>query len=252
MPNALITGAAQGIGRATALELTRRGWSVGAYDLHTAPHPQLHTGVLDVTDPQAWGTAIEDFHQHVGSIDVLINNAGVLYGGPFIESGSYQQDSALVDVNVKGVLYGCRAVYPHLKPGAKVLNMCSASAIYGTPDMASYSASKFAVRGITEALNLEWEEKGVTVEAVWPLYVKTSMLEGVRTTGTDRLGVRLTPEQVARSVADLAERSRGFISRPHKPVGLKTAVMFTASHFSPVALTRYINAKLTTRRAVRF
>jgi len=252
MPNALITGAAQGIGRETALELVARGWTVGAYDLRDAPHPSLHTGVLDVTKPEDWTAAIEDFHAHVGQIDVLINNAGVLYGGPFMESGSFDKDSALIDVNVKGVLYGCRAVYPHLRPGAKVLNVCSASAIYGTPDMAAYSSSKFAVRGITEALDLEWEESGITVEDVWPLYVKTAMLDNVRTTGTDRLGVRLTSQDVAKAIADVAQRPRGPVARPHNPVGLQAKLLHAGSQFSPVQIMRFMNAKLTTKRKVRF
>lgn len=252
MPNVLITGAAQGIGRGTALELASRGWAVGAYDLRDAPHPELHTGVLDVTKPSDWEAAIADFHEHVGSIDVLVNNAGILYGGPFAEAGSFDKDSTLIDVNVKGVLFGCRAAYPHLRPGSKVLNVCSASAIYGTPDMAAYSSSKFAVRGITEALDLEWEEQGIIVEAVWPLYVKTAMLDDVRTTGTDRLGVRLTPEQVAHAIADVAERPRGPVARTHNPVGLQAKVLHAASQFSPVQLLRFVNAKLTTQRKVRF
>ncbi|MBF4553880.1 SDR family oxidoreductase [Corynebacterium suicordis] len=251
MPNVLITGAGQGIGRATALLLAERGWKVGAYDLQDFPHPDLHTGIMDVTKPTAWETALADFRTNVGEIDVLVNNAGILYGGSFMEAGSFEKDSALVDVNIKGVLYGCRAVRPHLKPGAKVVNLCSASAIYGTPDMAVYSSTKFAVRGITEALNLEWEEDGITVEALWPLYAKTGMLDNVRTTGTDRMGVRLTADHVAKEVADVVERKRGRLAQVHTPVGTQSKVMFALSHFSPAWLTRFANAKLTTNRKIR-
>lgn len=113
MPNVLITGAGQGIGRATALLLAERGWKVGAYDLQDFPHPDLHTGIMDVTKPTAWETALADFRTNVGEIDVLVNNAGILYGGSFMEAGSFEKDSALVDVNIKGVLYGCRAARPH-------------------------------------------------------------------------------------------------------------------------------------------
>ena len=252
MPNVLITGAGAGIGRATALLLAERGWKVGAYDLKDHPHEALHTGVLDVTKPEDWEAGIADFEAKVGQIDVLVNNAGILYGGAFMKEGSYEKDSATVDVNLKGVLYGCRAAFPHLKPGAKIVNMCSASAIYGTPDMATYSATKFGVRGITEALNLEWEESGITVESIWPLYVKTGMLDNVRTDGTDRLGIRLTADDVAAEVADVVERPRGKVAQVHTPVGLQTKFMFALSHFSPAVLARFVNAKLTTKRKVKF
>lgn len=252
MPNVLITGAGAGIGRATALLLAQRGWKVGAYDLKDNPHEALHTGVLDVTKPEDWEAGVADFEANVGQIDVLVNNAGILYGGAFMKEGSFEKDSATIDVNLKGVLYGCRAAFPHLKPGAKIVNLCSASAIYGTPDMATYSATKFGVRGITEALNLEWEESGITVESIWPLYVRTGMLDNVRTDGTDRMGVRLTPEDVAAAVADVVERPRGKVSQVHTPVGLQTKILFNLSHFSPVALTRFVNAKLTTKRKVKF
>ena len=107
------------------------------------------------------------------------------------------------------------------------------------------------MRGITEALNLEWEEDGITVEALWPLYAKTGMLDNVRTTGTDRMGVRLTADHVAKEVADVVERKRGRLSQVHTPVGRQAKVMFALSHFSPAWLTRFANAKLTTNRKIR-
>lgn len=257
-----ISGSARGIGRATALTLAERGWTVGVYDLleefewaaDLVASDRIHTGLLDVTDPESWETALADFTAHTGgTLDALVNNAGILYGGSFLDEGSYERDSALVDVNVTGTLNGCRAAHPYLAAAtdARVVNLCSASAIYGTPDMAVYSATKFAVRGITEALDLEWEEDGITVRSVWPLYVRTGMLDGVETSGTKRMGVNLTPEDVAVAVADVVEAKRGTPAKVHFPVGGKTKFLYSGSHFSPAWLTRYINAKLTTKRRVR-
>ncbi|MDP9852344.1 SDR family oxidoreductase [Corynebacterium lowii] len=264
MPRSVfISGAARGIGRSTALNLARRGWTVGAYDLvddfeWTATEylgaGAVHSGHLDVTDPESWTKALEDFTSHTGGrLDAVVNNAGILYAGPFMEEGSYERDAALVDVNVKGVLNGARAAYPYLKKaaGARLVNIASAAAIYGTPDMAVYSTTKFAVRGLTEALNLEWEQDDITVSAVWPLYAKTGMLDGVSTNGTEKMGIRLTPEDIAVTVADVVERERGKIAQVHQPVGLQAKIMYAGSHFSPAWLTRFINAKLTTNRPVK-
>lgn len=258
--NVFITGAAQGIGRATAELLASRGWTVGAYDISedfnwATSNPNIHTGILDVTDADAWTAALEEFTKaHGGQLDVLINNAGILYGGPFMEEGSFTRDSALVDVNVKGVLYGARAAHPYLEkqPGAKLVNVASAAAIYGTPDMAVYSATKFAVRGITEALDLEWSEDDITVASVWPLYTKTGMLDGVETSGTKRLGVRLTADDIAVEIANLVEAKRSTPTKVHHPVGLQAKIMFATSHFSPAFLTRYVNSKLVSDRKIRF
>ncbi|MBP3088831.1 SDR family oxidoreductase [Corynebacterium sp. sy017] len=258
-----ISGAARGIGRSTALELARRGWTVGVYDIvddfgwietEDLGSGKIYSGHLDVTDPQSWEEALKDFAGHTGGeIKVVVNNAGVLYAGPFMEEGSYERDEFLVNVNVKGVLNGSRAAYPYLKAAhdAKLVNLASASAIYGTPDMAVYSATKFAVRGITEALNLEWEQDGITVSSLWPLYVNTGMLDGVSTSGTKKMGVRLGPDDIAQAVADMVQSERGKIAKVHQPVGLQTKVMYAFSHFSPAWLTRFINAKLTTDRPVR-
>lgn len=230
---------------------------MGVYDLvdgfDWVHSDSVHTGFLDVSDPHTWEDALAEFAAAAGGgIDVVVNNAGILYGGPFMEEGSYDKDAQLVDVNVKGVLFGARAAYPWLKDGGgKLVNIASASAIYGTPDMAVYSATKFAIRGITEALELEWAEEGIDVASVWPLYAATGMLDGVETSGTRRLGVNLTPAEVARAVADVVEAPRRSPIRIHHPVGRQAKLAYLASRFSPTWLCRYINAKLTSDRPVR-
>lgn len=254
--NVIISGSGRGIGRATAEALLKRGWTVGVYDVSgdqswAETYDNAIVGTLDVTDPEQWESAIADFVTQTGSLDVLINNAGILYGTPF-EEGSFKQDSALIDVNVKGVIFGSRAAFPYLKQSrGQVVNICSASAIYGTPDMATYSATKFAVRGITEALEVEWDSYGIDVKAVWPLYVKTGMLDGVETDGTKR-GVRLTADSVAKDIVKVVDHQQGKITKVHFPSGLQTKVMYYAASVGAPFITRFANAKFATKRKISF
>ena len=259
----LVTGAGRGIGEAIARRFADAGYLVGAYDLEPCEwargDDRILTGSLDVTDPDAWEAALAELTARSGgALDVLVNNAGLLYGTPFMDA-SYARDSALVDVNVKGVLYGCRAAYPYLQKAAApaVINLCSASAIYGQAEMAVYSATKFAVRGITEALDLEWGPQGIRVCSVWPLYVGTGMLEGVNTAGMRNMGVSLTEGDVAEEVFDLAEqtrrspagllgRIRGLLGREvHRPVGRQATAMYLASQVAPGRILKLGNQRLT-------
>ncbi|MCT1805646.1 SDR family NAD(P)-dependent oxidoreductase, partial [Corynebacterium sanguinis] len=250
------TGAGRGIGKATAELLLARGWTVGVYGKSdnvswASEYANAISGTLDVTDPEQWQSAVAEFTDRAGSLDVLVNNAGILYATAF-EDGTYELDSSLIDVNVKGVLYGLRAAFPYLrKSRGQVINLCSASAIYGTPDMATYSATKFAMRGITEALEVEWELYGIDVKSVWPLYADTGMLDGVETDGTKR-GIHLTAKDVARDVAKAIEHRQRLITTVHFPSGAQARRMYWAAAFAPPFIVRYANARFTTTRKVGF
>lgn len=262
---ALVTGAGRGIGEHVARRVANHGYLVGIYDLE-APgwaigDERFVPGVLDVTKPEDWERALSELTADFdGGLDLLVNNAGVLTGGPFIDD-SYESDARIVDVNVKGVLYGCRAAYPYLDAAdhSTVINLGSAAAIYGTPEMATYSASKFAVRGLTEALEQEWSDTDIRVVDVWPLYVNTGLLSGVETSGIRQLGVRLTPADVADIVADIATEFdygepgpwrlynylRYLFGRPvHRPVGSQATALYLASQITPGRLTRLFNSWL--------
>jgi NAD(P)-dependent dehydrogenase (short-subunit alcohol dehydrogenase family) len=135
---------------------------------------------LDVRDRAAWDEAFAGFAQASGGrLDVLFNNAGVAHGGSLAENAQAEIDQ-LIDVNFRGVAYGAQAAYPYLKatPGACLLNTASAAAIYGTAGFAIYSATKFAVRGLTEALDVEWHGDGIRVRDLMPGFIDTPLLHG--------------------------------------------------------------------------
>ena len=212
-PSIFITGAAAGIGRATAELFAGQGWFVGLYDVNEAGVRELQArlgadrccaGPLDVTDAAQFARSLGEFWAASGQrLDLLFNNAGIIAVGDF-EKIPLSRYEAVVDVNVKGVLNGFHAAYDYLRrtPGARVISMCSASAIYGAPSFALYGATKFAVKGLTEALNIEWARHGITVMDVLPLYVDTAMVAGIETKpkSMDVLGLRLRPEDIARTV----------------------------------------------------
>jgi NAD(P)-dependent dehydrogenase (short-subunit alcohol dehydrogenase family) len=208
-----VTGAASGIGKATALLFARRGWFVGCYDVDVdgarrvadeAGAASACHGRIDVTSAESWRLAVADFEGHTGGrMDVLFNCAGILRMGRF-ESISETECRKQLDVNVMGVVLGIQTCLPVLERtiGSRIVNMSSASAIYGAPELAVYSASKFAVRALTEALDVELRPKGIGICDVMPGYVDTPMVEKQETKAktVDRLGVKLKAEDVAEVV----------------------------------------------------
>ncbi|HEX7822022.1 MAG TPA: SDR family oxidoreductase [Sphingobium sp.] len=250
-----VTGAASGIGRACAELFAGHGWFVGLYDINETAVATLADalggdntayGVLDVRDPAAWQSALSDFWQQSGGrLDVLLNNAGVLSTGPFEET-ALQKHDAMVDINVGGMIAGCHTAYPYLKetPGSHVINMASATAIYGQPELATYSATKFAVRGFTEALDLEWRKADVRVSDIWPSFVKTAMAEDyAHIPSATSLGVRLSPGDVASVVWACATASRRR-HKTHWTVGRQAGLLALGSRFAPLALTRHMVGKM--------
>lgn len=239
MPSIFISGGAAGIGRAVAERFLDAGWTVGAYDLVDVPyaHPNLVTGFLDVTDPESWEQALGAFTQHTGGhIDVVDNNAGILDAGR-LETLSPVAIDAQVRVNCIGVTLGARAAKKYLKPGATLINMASASAIFGQPEIATYSASKFYVAGLTEALSLEWRKDKIRVVAIWPLWAKTN-LANTTTTSIKRLGVHITPEQVAEVVWKVAHPSRLERGKLHYGVSKVDKLLYASARLSPRRLAR--------------
>ena len=256
-PAVFITGAAAGIGRATALLFARRGYRVGGYDVDlgglaslrdeiTGRGGDVAIGQLDVTSAQDWSEQLRTFTGGAGRLDILVNNAGILSSGRF-EEIPLERQRAIVDVNVGGTMAGLHTAFPYLRDtrGAQVVNLCSASAIYGQPELATYSATKFALRGLTEALELEWRRYGIRVIAMWPLFVATPMVDGMETHSTKRMGIHLTAEDVAAEIYAATHPSRNFLPKVHYPVGRQTKLVAGVSQVLPNWAARLVNKAAT-------
>lgn len=185
-----ITGAASGIGRAVAVHFAERGWFTGLADIDEAglagtaaaiPAGQSASYRLDVRNRQDWADVLAQFWNDAGQrMDVLFNNAGVGRGGPIAEV-PHEETDLVIDVNLKGVIYGAEAGFRYLRdtPGSCLLNTASAAGIFGAPNMSIYCATKFAVRGLTESLDQEWDEHGIRVASLMPSFIDTPILDHV-------------------------------------------------------------------------
>lgn len=203
-----ITGAGSGIGAATARLFAEKGWRVALADRDGAAVEAIAAEIggtafaVDVLDPTSLASALKNFCAQ-SRLSALFNSAGLLDMRPFAEADAAKLDM-MFDVNVKGVMHAIRAALPYLKAAgnAHIVTMSSAAAIHGVPDLAAYSASKFAVRGLTEALNIELEQMGIWVSDLMVGYVATPMLSTADATAksVELAGVHVTPEMVAETV----------------------------------------------------
>ena len=182
-----VTGAASGIGRETALLFASRGWFVGAHDVNAEGLAALESeigadngvfAVLDVTDVDVFGAAMERFGAATGgTLDLMFGNAGIGAGG-LIDEQPWDEALRIINVNLLGVLIGVRAAIPLLRatPGSLNLITSSSSAIFGTAGIGVYSATKHAVRGLTEALSIELKRYGVRAADLLPGLIDTPLL----------------------------------------------------------------------------
>ncbi|MEO0982841.1 MAG: SDR family oxidoreductase [Pseudomonadota bacterium] len=183
-----ITGAASGIGAATAKHFANKLWFTGLFDIDEAGLAKTAaaigpencvTGKLDVRSREDWAAAMDAFSAATGGkMHVLFNNAGVGRHGWF-EDVPPEDSDWIVDVNVKGVINGVYAALPLLKAteNARIVNVASTAGFVGSPQLAVYSATKFAVRGLTEALDAEFDGLGVKVTSLAPWFVETPILD---------------------------------------------------------------------------
>ena len=256
---ALITGAGSGIGRATAQALARRGCHLALADIDRAGLQQtaatlanlrvrVTTHVLDVADREAVRAlpgAVFAAHQRV---DILMNNAGVALGGSF-EQVSEEDFDWLFDINFNGVVRMTRAFLPILRQSddARVVNVSSVYGLVSPPGQSAYSASKFAVRGFSNALRHELEGSSVGVSVVHPGGVATSIARNARVpkdAPADEIArgrkvaeklLRLAPEAAGEIIARGIERREARIL-----VGSDAKVVAVLERLSPVHYWRYL------------
>lgn len=246
-PTIFITGAASGIGRTIATRFAARDWIVGLADrdadgLATVQErlrtESARTYPLDVRDRHAVRSVVEQFGEATdGRLDVLVNSAGMMTVGRFEETelDAHRQH---LSVNLWGVMTVAHAAFPLLQatPGARMVSIASGSGLYGTPEMASYSASKAGVRSLTQSLNLEWARHDIHVCDVIPPYVDSPMTQSVpETKSMERLGVLLTPDDVADVVDEAVQNEK-----IHWPVGKQFSWLYRAAEVLPSTLNRLI------------
>lgn len=208
-----ITGAARGIGLATAKRLIADGAQVAICDIdelalkHAAGELGVTTyAAVDVTDPESFGSFFDLVESELGPLDVVVNNAGIMPIGPFDRETDHAS-RRIIEINVLGVLFGTKLALARMLPRRRghVINIASIAGESYVPGGATYCASKHAVKALTESLRREYRGSGVAFSQVQPTFTNTELVSG--TFGTK--GMRnAEPHEVAAAVAALVARPR--------------------------------------------
>lgn len=256
---AVITGAGSGIGRSIALALARRGCHLALADIHEATATQtakeaMAFGVqatpyrLDVADRDAVRAFPDEIHTMHKRIDLLINNAGVALGGTF-EQVSEEDFDWLMEINFNGLVRMTRAFLPYLRTGddARIVNVSSLYGLISPPGQSAYSASKFAVRGFSNALRHELEGSNVGVTVVHPGGVATSIAKSARAPvdapadeverqrAISQQLLRMHPDRAGEIIVDGIERRSNRIL-----VGNDAKVVSMLERMAPVGYWRFL------------
>lgn len=227
---AIITGAGKGIGRATALALAKEGVSLGLLarteeDLKKVAAEVKEDGVevaiatADVSSNEQVTTAIDTLLSELGSVDILINNAGIAKFGSFMEL-EVEEWERIIQVNLLGMYYVTRAVLPKMieQKSGDIINLSSTAGEKGGPVTSAYSASKFGVLGLTESLAMEARKHDIRVTALTPSTVVTDLAINEGLVKGDEENVLQAEDMAELMVAQLKLNKRVFV----KSAGLWT------------------------------
>ncbi len=221
MPTALVTGASSGIGWATAIEFARNGFDVVVVARRKELLSKLLEGMpkgnhrAEVCDVSQW-SQVEALSSRVSNLNVLVNNAGA-FEYASLEKSVPEKLEEMINVNLRGVIYMCKAFLPQLKASAqagqssKIVNISSIGGLWGFSNMAVYTATKFAVTGFSSALRRELAKQKIDVASIHPGPVRNREVESK----TPKKAMTMLPDQVARQIFDLARsKNRRRISHP--------------------------------------
>jgi NADP-dependent 3-hydroxy acid dehydrogenase YdfG len=232
---AVVTGASRGLGRAFADALVAKGATVVGLarslddlnDAKDALGDAFHPVECDVRDPDDVFRAFKTVQETAGRCDVLINNAGL---GRFSAVEEYDDDAwdVMMDTNVTGLFFCTRAAVPLMKKqneasgfGGHIVNIASIAGLLGNPGISGYNASKFAVRGFSEAIMKELREDGIKVTCVYPGSVETHFADEAGSSGSKN---PMRPESIAATVVHVLEGPDNYlisevVMRPLRPKG---------------------------------
>jgi all-trans-retinol dehydrogenase (NAD+) len=229
---AVVTGGAMGIGLATSKRLVREGCAVTIWDLNAAALKEakrelealsgkVFTHVCDVTDKKQVYELAKTAVAEMGQVDILINNAGYVMGGDFLEQPDEVWEKT-INVNLTCMIYTIKAFLPAMyeRNSGHVVNISSAGGIVGVPNLAMYCATKLAVRGLTESMRFEARErgkKGVRWSSIHPCYIAKGMFEGAKLRGVANLIAPLLKDHDAVAEAIVESALKGGRYSPKRP-----------------------------------
>jgi 2-hydroxycyclohexanecarboxyl-CoA dehydrogenase len=249
----VVTGAGSGIGRATAIRFSQDAADVVCVDIDSGAAEataelcasDATTEVCDVSDPTAVQALAERIESDRGPVDVLVNNAGVGVGGPFLET-SIEDWDWLTGINLNGVAYGCHAFGgPMVERGrGHIVNIASGAAYVMSRDMAAYCASKAGVVALSRCLRADWSEAGVGVTAICPGAINTpiamnSRMFGAMAAQQDRIAASFrrfahSPDIVAKAIVRAVEKNHEVV-----PVGIESSIAYRMLPFVPARVQHY-------------
>jgi 3-oxoacyl-[acyl-carrier protein] reductase len=227
---AIVTGAAQGIGKTIALQLAHQGADVVVTDINCeglapvvaeiqALGRQAHAIAMDVSNLAQCEDMAREAVQEMGRIDILVNNAGITRDTLLLRMKEEQWDQVM-QVNVKGTFNCTKAVLRTMfkQKYGRIIQISSVTGAMGNPGQANYSASKAAVIGFTKAVAREYAHSGITVNAVAPGFIKTAMTDAIPDKEREAMIAQIparqlgTPEDVAYAVCFLAGDESSYIT----------------------------------------
>ena len=221
-----ITGGARGIGRATAKALIGRGAKVAIGDLDRELAEQTATELgsgtlaleLDVTRRDSFEGFLDQVEERLGSLDVLVNNAGIMPLGQFVEEDDLTAQR-LVDINVHGVLFGMKLALPRMqrRGSGHIVNLASQAGKSGFPGGATYCGTKHFVVGVSEAVRAELHGTPIEISVVMPAVVNTELGSGLPET---RAIKKLEPEDVADAIVAALEKPKFDVWVPRESAAL--------------------------------